>query len=111
MKALQILFFILFLNTLLSAQNQSAQLSIFADGYPSLDLNNFIEISKHNISVKEHFGFFRFKEKKYERCNKINIKYLLKTDTNTVLQGDLCGCSFVMKLTQSGEKSTLNIKL
>jgi alpha-glucosidase len=112
MRFIQIISFLLIITQLLG-QKQTEQLAIFGDcmSYPSLDLNNFIEISKHKISVKEHFGFFRFKEKKYERCNKIKILHHLKTNTNTVLQGDLCGCSFVMKLTQSGDKSTLSIKL
>ena len=101
MKFIQIISCLL-LVTQLFGQKQTEQLAIFGDGtsYPSIDLNDFIEISKHKVSVKEHFGFFRFKEKKYERCNTIKIIQLLKTDSSTVMQGDLCGCKFIMKLNQ-----------
>jgi alpha-glucosidase len=112
MKLIQIISCLL-LGTQLFGQKQTEQLPIFGDGtsYPSIDLNDFIEISKHKVSVKEHFGFFRFKEKKIERCNKVQIIKLLKTDSSIVLQGDLCGCKFIMKLLPKGNKSTLSIQL
>jgi len=112
MRFIQIICCLLLLTQLLG-QKQTEQLAIFGDGrsYPSIDLNDFIEISKHKVNVKEHFGFFRFKEKKFERCNTIQIIQLLKTDSSTVLQGDLCGCKFIMKLIPKGDKSTLSIQL
>ena len=112
MKFIQIISCLL-LVTQLFGQKQTEQLSIFSDGisYPSIDLNDFIEISKHKVSVEEHFGFFRFKEKKFERCNTIKIIQLLKTDSSTVMQGDLCGCKFIMKLIPKGDKTTLSIQL
>ena len=80
--------------------SQATEMTYILKELPELhfDINNFIQISSHSISVKESFGFFRFKNKVLKTCNKFIINILKRDEKLTEIDGSMCGCAVKIKL-------------